>query len=49
MYEAGAAWSRLFLPGAEPTQVGQSRSRLQDLGHQEPEPPKQVVAPQHCL
>ena len=24
----------------EPTQVGWSRSRLRDLGHQEPEPPK---------
>ena len=32
-------------PGAaffclEPTQVGRSRSRLRDLGHPEPEPPK---------
>ena len=32
----------------EPTQVGRSRSRLRDLGHLEPEPPKKVVAPQHC-
>ena len=33
----------------EPTQVGRSRSRLRDLGHQEPEPPKKVAAPQHCF
>ena len=33
----------------EPTQVGWSRSRLRDLGHQEPEPPKKVAAPQHCV
>ena len=33
----------------EPTQVGRSRSRLRDLGHQEPEPPKKVAAPQHCI
>ena len=25
-----------------------SRSRLRDPGHQEPEPPKKVAAPQHC-
>ena len=31
----------------EPTQVGRSRSRLRDLGNQEPEPPKKVAAPQH--
>ena len=35
----------------EPTQEGRSRSRLRDLGHQEPElepePPKKVAAPQH--
>ena len=46
------------LPGAaffclepEPTQVGRSRSQLQDLGHLEPElePPKKVAAPQHWL
>ena len=45
------------LPGAasfclepEPTKVDRSRSlsRLRDLGHQEPEPPKTVAAPQHC-
>ena len=46
-YGAGAAWSRLFLPGAEPTQVCRSRSRLRDLGYQEPEPPNKVAAPQH--
>ena len=39
-------------PGAgsfclEPAQVGRSRSRLRDLGPQEPEPPKKVAAPQH--
>ena len=41
----GAAWSRLFLPWSR------SRSRLRDLGHLElePEPPKTVAAPQHCL
>ena len=32
----------------ELTQVGRSRSWLRDLGHQEPEPPKKVAAPQHC-
>ena len=32
----------------ELTQVGWSRSRLWDLGIQEPEPPKKVAAPQHC-
>ena len=37
MYGAGAAWSRLFLPGA-----GADPSRS------EPEPPKKVAAPQHC-
>ena len=31
----------------EPTQFG--RSRLRDLGLPEPEPPKKVAAPQHCL
>ena len=41
----GAAF---FCLEPEPTQVGQSWSRLQDLGHPEPEPPKKVVAPQHC-
>ena len=44
MYGAGAA---SFCLEPEPTQVG--RSRLQDLGHQEPEPPKKVAAPQHCI
>ena len=38
-----------FLPGKEPTQFGASRSRLQDLGLLELEPPKKVAAPQHCL
>ena len=28
---------------------GWSRSRLRDLGLLEPEPPKKVAAPQHCL
>ena len=48
---AGAAWSRLFLPGAElePTQFGWSRSRLWDLGLPEPEPLEKVAAPQHWL
>ena len=47
MYGAKAA---SFCLEPEPTHVGwsQSRSQLQDLGHQEPEPPKKVVAPQHC-
>ena len=31
----------------EPTQVGRSRSRLRDLDHPEPEPPKKVAAPHH--
>ena len=31
----------------EPTQVGQTRSRLWDLGDLEPELPKKVAAPQH--
>ena len=44
MYGAGAASFCLEL---EPTQVGRRRSRLLDLGHQEPEPPKKVAAPQH--
>ena len=44
MYGAGAA---SFCLEPEPTQVG--RSRLRDLGHQEPEPPKKVAAPQHWL
>ena len=46
--------SRLVPPGAalfclepEPTQVGRSQSRLRDLGHLEPEPPKKVATPQH--
>ena len=46
-----SVWSRsrleLFLPGTEPTNSG--RSRLRDLGLPEPEPPKKVAAPQHCL
>ena len=46
----GAAF---FTPEPEPTQVGRSRSQLRDLGHleqeQEPEPPKKVAVPQHCL
>ena len=46
MYGAGAA-SFCLEPEPEPTQVGRSRSRLRDLGHQEPEPPKKVAAPQH--
>ena len=48
MYGAGAAF---FCLEPEPTQVGRSRSRLRDLGHQElePEPPKKVAAPQHCI
>ena len=41
---AGAA---SFCLEPEPTQVGRSRSRLRDLGHQEPEPPKKVAALQH--
>ena len=45
---AGAAWSPLFCLEPEPNQVGQNRSRLRDLGLPEPEPPKKVVAPQHC-
>ena len=40
----GAAF---FTLEPEPTQVGRSRSRLRDLGHLEPEPPKKVAAPQH--
>ena len=32
----------------EPTQVGRSRSQLRYLGHQEPELPKKVAAPQRC-
>ena len=43
----GAAFFTLELE-PEPTQVGRIRSRLRDLGHQEPVPPKQVAAPQHC-
>ena len=47
---AGAAF---FCLEPEPTQVGQSRSRsrLRDLGdlEPEPEPPKKVAAPQHCV
>ena len=37
-----------FLLEPEPTQVGWSWSQswLRDLGHQEPEPPKKVAAPQ---
>ena len=45
MYGAGAA---SFCLEPEPTQVDRSRSRLRDLGHQEPEPPKKVPALQHC-
>ena len=41
----------LFFLEPDPTQVGRSRSRLQDLGdlepETEPEPPKKVTAPQH--
>ena len=37
-------WSRL-----EPTQYGRSQNRLRDLGLPEPELPKKVAAPQHCL
>ena len=48
MYEAGAAFFTLE-PEPELTQVGRSRSRLRDLGHLEPEPPKKVAAPQHWL
>ena len=36
-------------PEPELTQVGQSRSRLRDLCHPQPEPPKKVAALQHCL
>ena len=32
----------------ETSLVAWSRSRLRDPGHQEPEPPKKVAAPQHC-
>ena len=46
MYGSGVA---SFCLEPELTQVGRSQSRLQDLGHQEPEPPKKVVAPQHCF
>ena len=48
-YGAGAAWSRLFLPGAGAgaDQFGWSRSRLRDLELPELEPPKKVAAPQH--
>ena len=35
-----SVWSRSRLFCLEPTQVGRSRSRLRDLGHPEPEPPK---------
>ena len=48
VYGAGAAWSRLYLPGAGAGADPSSRSRIRDLGHQEPEPPKKVAAPQHC-
>ena len=44
---AGAAWSAFFCLEPEPTQIGQSRSRLLDLGL--PEPPNKVAAPQHYL
>ena len=37
----------IFCLEPEPTQFGRSRSRLQDLGLPEPEPPKKVAAPQH--
>ena len=48
VYGAGAAFFNLE---PEPTQVGWSRSwsRLQGLGHLEPEPPKKLAAPQHCI
>ena len=46
MYGAGAAY---FCLEPEPTQVGRSRIRLRDLGHPEPEAPKKVAAPQHCV
>ena len=42
----GAAY---FCLEPEPTQIGRSRGQLRDLGHAEPEPPKTVAAPQHCL
>ena len=32
----------------EPPFFAWSRSRLRDLGFQEPEPPKKVAAPRHC-
>ena len=38
--ELPGGWSRLFCRESEPTQFG----RLP-----EPEPPKKVTAPQHCL
>ena len=37
MYGAGAAF---FCLEPEPTQIGRSRNRFQDLGRPEPEPPK---------
>ena len=39
----------IFCLEPELTQVGRSRSRFRDLDHPEPEPPKKVAAPQHCL
>ena len=47
---AGAAFFCLE-PEPEPTQVGRSRSRsrLRDFSDLEPEPPKKVAAPQHCV
>ena len=38
--EPPGAASFCLEPEPELTQVGRSRSRLRDLGHQEPEPPK---------
>ena len=45
VHGAGAARSRLFLPGAGADPIWWSRRVLQDL--ERPEPPKKVVAPQH--
>ena len=49
--ELPGAASFCLEPEPWPTKVGRSRSmsRLRDLGRQEPEPPKKVAAPQHCL
>ena len=43
--ELPGGWSRLFCRESEPTQFG----RLRELRLPEPEPPKKVTAPQHCL